>query len=424
MNNTDSSMQDIKRVSNRLIKFFSVMSFKCPHIKIVTEKFKYNDYLNLLPKFCGKTDFNEFQENNEIMLIDINIVFPKLVDFISQQKTGFKFTKDDREQLLNTLFIYFLLDEEEIKTEKKNKYSKIKARINKYEKMSEEQYAPYIQEMDELSIFFKIIHLKEMQNILYDYKSSSLFGDELTPLLREYYDYRNAFIIKKHVKVESIYDDFSKNIFQWPAYYNDMLKKHHYFQRIGVVPIETAYLMKEISIKYHIGMDMSGFGDAIVGFQKNVLGKLYNSPTIYKAVFNRINKDGCLMKNHSAAYHMYGDMASLDITLTNNFEFSIVVDSENVCIVLLGDSNEPIAIIPLLENEKNTEIKVTVPKVIRKNSMKEGYRFFYPKNDNDLFVLTLETDLEDFDIVINREIICLGEECYSIESIEKYFLNS
>lgn len=424
MNNTYSSMQDVRRVSNRLIKFFSVMSFKCPHIKIVTEEIKYNEYLNLLAIFFGNTDLNEFQTNNEKMLININIVFPKLVHFISQQKTGFKFTKDDKEQLLNTLFVYFLLDEEEIKTQKKNKYSKIKARINKYLKESEKPDAPYVLEMDELNTFFKTIHSKEMQNVLYDYRSSDFFGKEIALLIKEYYDYRNAFVIKKHIKVESIYDDFSRNLFQWSSYYNSLINKNDYFKRLGIIPIESAFFLRDLSKKNHIGMDMSGFEEAIIDFQKSILVELYKSPVIYKAVFNRVNKDGYLMKNHGAAYHMYDDMAYLNITLTNSFEFSIVVDSNNVCIVLLGDSNEPIAIIPLLENEKNTEIKVTVPKVIRKNSMKEGYRFFYPKNDNDLFVLTLETDLEDFDIVINREIICLGEECYSIESIEKYFFNS
>lgn len=423
MNNTYSSMQDVRRVSNRLIKFFSVMSFKCQHIKIVTEEIKYNEYLNLLATFFGNTDLNEFQTNNEKMLININIVFPKLVHFISQQKTGFKFTKDDKEQLLNTLFVYFLLDEEEIKTQKKNKYSKIKARINKYLKESEKPDAPYLLEMEELNIFFKTIHSKEIQNVLYDYKSCSLFGKEFTYLLKEYYDYRNAFIIKKHVKFESIYDDFSRNIFQWPAYYNNIRKKSDYFRKTGTLPIETAFFMKEISRKHHMGMDMSGFSSLIIDFQKSVLGSLYKNPFIYKAVFNRVNKDGHLMNNHSAAYNMYGDIARLDLTLTNDFEFSIVIDDENISVAQFGDSNEPMVIVPLLENEINTEIKVAVPKVIRKNNVKEGYRFFYPKNDNDFFVLTLETELGNFNIVINRENICLGEECYSIESIEKYLLH-
>lgn len=391
--NTFELNQDIKKLSKQLDKFLKIYAYKSAFLHYEIEKLKHNDYLNILAVIFGYADYNQYNLAAEKNILTIDKLLLGINKFLLKLNPDSKYNQDDFDQIINTFKIYITTTEEEIIKHNKKMTGKITRLINKYNKNEKFYY-----EIGEIKRLYDIIKSKNITPIILDYKSIKLFEDEefneIYNLLKEYYDYKNALLIKKYIKDEKFDDRIGEHLYLLEDFIKDRYK-HEY------IPYETLCFLSDQFKYYHHGMIDCFSYQILSEFKKSITKKIVGNTALYKGIFNAVDYDGRINKNMNITRNKDGFWTSFDITLVNNDTMSFHIYEDGYVVANKTFNGEEIFI--NLFNYGQCNLQWTIPIAERKGYRSERYRFFYPKFPDDYFIFKLSFDDSISEIMINQQ---------------------
>ena len=401
--------QDIKKLTKHIYKFLNVYSYKSAFIQNEIKDLKHNDFLNIVSKFFGYADYNQYNKDTNKKILDIEKLLSAFEDFLYSLPNKIGHNSGDIPQIVNTLHLYLISTESELYTEKRKVSAKISRRLKKliaandtsykgteikrlYDIVSNTYFQPIITD------YRSIIIYKKNKPILMDYKHSE--NNELVNLLLRYYDLRNSIIIKKYVKDEK----FNDNIGEYLYLLENFLKTDY-------IPFEYMEFLANQYKHYHHGINDSVYRKTINEFKSFITEKTIGRTVLVKGIFNTISKDRLIYRNRDITYNHDGEWSILNVTLANSDTFSLIVTKEGM-LAAQKDFDDKIACTILFnyDLEESESLIWTIPMVERNSVIKERFKFFYPKKKDDKFMFKLSFD-KGYDLIeLNREGILENNE--------------
>ena len=321
------------------------------------------------------------------------------------------YDKGDLKQITKTFYLYLTLTEKELSNKKSNTAKKIERRIAKLKKDKNTRY-----EASEIKMFYNMIKTKKAEYLISDYRSIH-FNDigtvkDLNFVFKEYYDYKNAFAIKKYLKNKFFKDDIGENLYLFEDF---ILNETHLKEYASYEAIE--YSAREMK-RLQGGFDESLTRSIIKNFHKKVTEHLFGKTSLIKGIFNAVDSEGILSRYYDISRNNDSFWTSFDITLSNNdkMNFHIYDDGYVLFHKDFNGENEYYELGFLFSSDN---LNYTIPMVERKNKRKERFRFFYPKYDDDKFIFKLVFKEYSGELIFNRNGLLddNGEIFYSYKEI-------
>lgn len=386
--------QDIKKISKQINKFLKIYSYKSAYLHHETKSIKHSQYLDITANFFGYTDYNQYNISQNKNKLTIDKLINGFYQFISNLNIDSNYDKGDLVQIAKTFYVYLTLTEKELSNKKSNVAKKIERRIAKLKKDKNTKY-----EASEIKMFYNMIKTKKAEYIIYDYRSVNFnnIGDvkDLNIIFKEYYDYKNAFAIKKYLKNKFFKDNIGENIYLFEDFIinETHLKKYFPYESIEY----SARKMKLLQC----GFDDSLTRSIIKNFHKKITQFLFGKHCLISGIFNAVDGDGISKRYYDISRNNENFWTSFDITLSNNDKMSLHI-YEDGYVSFYKDFNG--------ENEyhdlgflfSSDNLRFTIPIVERMNKKKERFRFFYPKYEDDKFIFKLIFDEYSGELIFNR----------------------
>ncbi len=393
---------DIKKTSKKLNKYLKIYAFKSAYLNTEIKTFKHNDYLNIVSRICGYSSFNEFnqKESNKIIKVETEKFLSNLKKILYDLNKESIYNKKDIEQIVETFYIYFVYEDKKISINKSNIKEKIKRRINKVKKISDDIY-----EVEEYERLLKIISNKYFSTVIidcdsilnYDYKNKDdkKYEIEVRELLFQYYLFRNANTIKQYQKNKIFSDIIGENVYL----FEDFLKERKYDEYI---PFEKLKFLADQFTYYHNGMNDSEYRRVVNDFKAFINEKFFGKNVLINGIFKTVNEDNKVLYKSNISKNIIGQWSYIDIKLANNDNFKLNIYDDGEIWAAKEFFGENI-LIRLYTYEDKVPLRFTIPKVERNGSLKEGFPFFYPKYNADKFILKLLLETNGYDtIILNR----------------------
>lgn len=392
--------QDIKKLTKQINKFLITYSYKSAFIKSETKDLKHNDYLNIVAKFFGYTDYNQYNKEKNKKIISIESLLLSFEKFLNSLDNNSNYDNKDISQIVNTFHLYITFTEEDLYKEKKRINEKIKRRINNLIKGDKTHYTG-----SEFERLYKIINNTYFQPIIIDYRSILIYKqnstesidsknteNELVNLLFKFYDLRNTIIIKKYIKEEK----FSDNIGEHLYLLEDFLKESF---NASYKPFEYIEFLAVQYKHYHHGINDDIYRKSVNEFKAYIAEKTIGRTVLVKGIFNTISKDRIIHRDRAITYNADGEWSIFEITLANSDTLELIV-TKNGTFAIQKDFGDKISCHILLSYDLKEPDKLvwTIPMVERHSVIKERFRFFYPKKADDKFMLKLSFN-DGYDLI-------------------------
>jgi hypothetical protein len=417
INNDFKIYQDIKRITEQVKNFIKIYAYKSEFLALNLKDVKHNDYLNLLSRIYGFSDYNQFNNSKKECSLTLYHLLNGIENFLYSLPNVKKYNSEEIPQIINTLNIYLSVSDCDIKKYKSSFKSTITKQINKLLKEKEGYLATEIQR------FWNIINNKTCEPLIIDYRGiiiSSLhkpllmnycnadkpdYQTKLIKSMLSYYDYKNAMTIKKHLKDCNFDDKICKHLY---VYENFIKKFYDDYQSY-----EYLEFMSEQYAAYHGGLNDSKWRDTINKFKHLVTEITIGKFSVYKGVFEIVNEDGKIDRNKTLARYREDDWSFFKLTLANQDEFEIHIYNEGI--LAIKDFNGVKESYNILEFNSDDILKWTIPVVERKGQRREEFKFFFPKFKDDLFIFKLCFKDRSLEVKLNQHGIFIGDADSKIE---------
>lgn len=406
--------QDIKKLTKQIHNFLKIYAYKSSFIQSEIKDLKHNDYLNIVSKFFGYTDYNQYNKESNKKVLSLENLLEAFEKFLYSLTNNCGYDNGDINQMINTFHLYLTLTEKELYKEKQGVTNKIKRRIKNLIQDDKTLYKG-----SEIERLYKIVSNNYFQPIITDYRSIIIYkensptimdyrcdqNDELVYLFLKYYDLRNSIVIKKYVKDERFDDNIGENLYLL----EDFLKERF---NIQYKPFEYMEFLAVQYKHYHHGINDNIYRSNINDFKAYIAEKTIGRSVLVKGVFNTISNEGLkIYRSRAITYNADGEWSIFEITLANNDKLDLIVSNNGTFAIqkYFGD-NISCHILLSYDLEKNDKLIWTIPMVERNSSIKERFMYFYPKKPSDKFMFKLSFSNEYDLIKLTRDGIIENEE--------------
>jgi len=393
--------QDIKKLTKQIHNFLNTYAYKSSFIQSEIKDLKHNDYLNIVSKFFGYTDYNQYNKEDNKKVLSLENLLAAFEKFLYSLPNKSGYDNGDINQIVNTFHLYLTLTEQELYKEKRSVTNKIQRRIKNLIKDDKTLYKG-----TEIERLYNIVSNTYFQPIITDYRSIIIYkensptimdfrgdqNDELVNLFLKYYDVRNALIIKRYVKDERFDDNIGEHLYLL----DDFLKERFH---IPYKPFEYIEFLAVQYKHYHHGINDDIYRKSVNEFKAYIAEKTIGRNVLVKGIFNTISKDRIIHRDRAITYNADGEWSIFEITLANSDTLELIV-TKNGTFAIQKDFGDKISCHILLSYDLKEPDKLvwTIPMVERHSVIKERFRFFYPKKADDKFMLKLSFN-EGYDLI-------------------------
>lgn len=370
---------EVKNIAKKLKKFITAYSTYSIDLKNYFKDYTYNNYLTMISKFVGFSDYNQLhQTRKENLLIDVNLIIDKLNTFINSVFSQL----DDlsKKQFIRTFQLYLTTTVGELD----RKRSSVRARMRK--RLDPKKKDDYGQEQVRKSIRSEIKILTEDNFFILDscsitYLNTSLIPD-LEALTVEYIDCVNVSNIRRYFtkKVIPNLDDItalpaylkSKGMTLYPLEFLKLLEKRSHTTRHFIEDLDRLY----------------------TGFNKYQQEIAFGGVVLYKGVLKKYRKPADFIRVDETPQKEFELSPMYEITMTDENKLFLVFHSDKIEIMAEDINKRTITtLISLSLNNENYYVK---GKFHAGDYSRTETPYYYPKRKGEYFELYFSIDIPSF----------------------------
>jgi hypothetical protein len=370
---------EVKNIAKKLKKFITAYSTYSIDLKNYFKDYTYNNYLTMISKFVGFSDYNQLhQTGKENLLIDVNLIIDKLNIFIN---SAFSQLDDlSKKQFIRTFQLYLNTTVGELDRKRSSVRAKMRNRLDPKKKDD------YGQAQVRKSIREEIKILTEDNFFILDSRSITYLNTSLIPdfeaLTVEYIDCVNVSNIRRYFtkKVIPNLDDITA----LPAY----LKS----KGTTLYPLEFLKLLDKRS---HTTRHFIEDRDLLyTGFNKYQQEIAFGGVVLYKGVLKKYRKPAGFIRVDETPQKEFELSPMYEITMTDENKLFLVFHSEKIEIMVEDINKRTIS--TLLSLSLDNETYYVKGKFHAGDYSRTETPYYYPKRKGEHFELYFSIDIPSF----------------------------